>query len=156
MDLVKRRPTTVQQALATRDMNRSEYRRSLQEMVDVIADAVKIPEDQLPPRIRHRDDSSSDDQVIAKLLGLALGNVCAELDVAQSLVGTNRDLTELVRALRGGERGMAPRLLQGWRGEICGDLLRKVLDGRVRFRVSPGNSVTPLIFEEHRDDSAKK
>ena len=156
MDLVKRRPTTVQQALATRDMNRSEYRRSLQEMVDAIADAVKIPDDQLPPRIRHRDDSSSDDQVIAKLLGLALGNVCAELDIAQSLVGTNRDLTELVRAIRGGERGVTPRLLQGWRGEICGDLLRKVLDGRVRFRVSPGNSVTPLIFEEHRDETTKK
>jgi ribonuclease D len=152
MDLVKRRPLTVQQALATRDLNRAEYRKVLPEMVDVIADAVRIPDDQLPPRIRHRDESSADDQVIAKLLGLALGNVCAELDISQALVGTTRDLTEVVRAIRGGERGATPRLLQGWRGDICGDLLRKVLDGRVRFRVAPGNAATPLIFEEHQPE----
>jgi hypothetical protein len=39
-------------------------------------------------------------------------------------------------------------MLSGWRGEICGDLLKKVLEGRVRFRVSPPNSPTPLIFED--------
>jgi ribonuclease D len=148
IDLARRRPKTVQQALATRDLNRPEYRKRLDDIVAVIDEAVKIPDDQLPRRIRFRDDTSSDDQVISRLLALALGNVCAELDIAHSLVGTNKDLTELVRAVRGGESEETPRLLSGWRGEICGELLKKVLEGRVRFRVAPPNSPAPLIFED--------
>lgn len=147
IDLAKRRPKTVQQALATRDLNRPEYRKRLEDVVAVIDDACSVSDDKLPPRMRSRDEFSSDEQVISRLLGLALGNACAELDIAQSLVGTNRDLTELVRALRGGEKIGTPRLLDGWRGEVFGELLRDVLDGRVRFRVAPPNSSTPLIFE---------
>lgn len=148
MDLAKRRPATVQQALATRDLNRPEYKRALPEMIQVIAEAGRIPEDRLPPRERQRDDASSDDQIISRLLGLALSNVCAEQDVAQTLAGTNRDLTELVRYVRCGERSETPLLLQGWRGELFGELLRKVLDGRVHFRVAPEGAATPLIFED--------
>lgn len=148
MDLAKRRPATVQQALATRDLNRPEYKRVLPEMIQVIAEAGRIPEDRLPPRERQRDDASSDDQIISRLLGLALSNVCAEQDVAQTLAGTNRDLIELVRYVRCGERSEVPLLLQGWRGELFGELLRKVLDGRVHFRVAPEGAATPLLFED--------
>jgi len=149
LDLAKRRPTTVQQALAVRDLNRPEFKKGLSEIVQVIAEAGRIPEDRLPSRQKQRDDASSDDQIISRLLGLALSNVCAEHDVAQALAGTNRDLTELVRHVRCGESGELPLLLQGWRGELFGDLLRKVLDGRVHFRVAPEGSATPLIFEDN-------
>lgn len=149
LDLAKRRPTTVQQALATRDLNRAEYKKVLPEMIRVIVEAGRVPEDRLPPRQRQRDDASSDDQIISRLLGLALSNVCAEQDVAQALAGTNRELTELVRYVRGGEQGEVPLLLRGWRGGLFGELLRKVLDGRVHFRVAPEGAATPLIFEDH-------
>jgi len=148
LDLARRRPANVQQALATRDLNRPEYRRRLPEMVEVVAEALRIPDEKLPQRLRPRDDSASDDQIISRLLGLALGNICAELEIAQALVGTGRDLTELVRAVRGGETEEVPQLLSGWRGEVCGDILRKVLDGRMCFRVAPKNSATPLVCEE--------
>ena len=117
-------------------------------MVEVVAEALRIPDDKLPLRLRPHDDAASDDQIISRLLGLALGNICAELEIAQALVGTGRDLTELVRAVRGGETEEVPLLLSGWRGEVCGDILRKVLDGRMCFRVAPKNSATPLVFEE--------
>lgn len=149
IDLAKRRPKTVQQALATRDLNRPEYKKRLEDVVAVIDEACAVPDDKLPARLRSRDDFSSDEQVISRLLGLALGNMCAQLDVAQSLAGTSRDLTELVRAVRNRETTDVPRLLNGWRGEVFGSLLRRVLDGEVRFRVAPANSATPLVFEEH-------
>ena len=148
IDLAKRRPKTVQQALATRDLNRPEYKKRLDDVVAVIEEACQVSDDLLPPRLRSRDEFSSDEQVISRLVGLALGNVCAELDIAQSLVGTNRDLTELVRAVRSGEKNDPPRLLDGWRGDAFGDLLRSVLNGKMRFRVAPANSSTPLIFEQ--------
>jgi hypothetical protein len=64
-------------------------------------------------------------------------------------VGTNRDRTERVRAVRSKDKDADTRLLTGWREEVCGDLLLKVLEGRVRFRVAPDNAATPLVFEEH-------
>ncbi len=149
IDLAKRRPKTMQQALATRDLNRPEYRKRIDDMLTVIEEVNRLPEEKLPKRLRsRREEASSDEQVISKLLALALGNRCAELDIAQTLVGTNRDLTELVRAVRSGDTEADPKLLNGWRGEVCGDLLKKVLDGKVSFRVSPQNSATPLIFED--------
>lgn len=150
IDLAKRRPKTVQQALATRDLNRPEYRKRIEEMLAVIEEVNRLPEDKLPRRVRsRREEASTDEQVISKLLALALANRCAELDIAQSLVGTNRDLTELVRAIRSGDEDADTKLLTGWRAEVCGELLRKVLDGRVRFRVSPESAATPLIFEDY-------
>ncbi|MBL8814863.1 MAG: HRDC domain-containing protein [Planctomyces sp.] len=157
IDLAKRRPKTVQQALATRDLNRPEYRKRIDDMLAVIDEANRIPEDQLPKRIRsQRDETSADEQVLSKLLSLALANRCAELEIAQSLVGTNRDLNELVRAVRNNDEDADTRMLSGWRGEVCGGLLRKVLDGRVSFRVSPAGSSTPLIFDDHTPPAAGK
>ena len=150
IDLARRRPKTVQQALATRDLNRPEYRRRLDDILAVIEEAGRLPDDKLPRRPRsRRDEASADEQVISRLLGLALANRCAELDIAQSLVGTNRDLIDVVRAIRLRDPDADPKLLAGWRAEVCGELLRNVLEGRVRFRVAAENSAAPLVFEEH-------
>ncbi len=149
IDLAKRRPKTVQQALATRDLNRPEYRKRIDDMLVVIEEVNRLPDDKLPKRIRtRREEASSDEQVISKLLGLALANRCAELEIAQNLVGNNRDLTELVRAVRAKDEEADTNLLTGWRAEVCGDLLLKVLEGRIRFRVSADNASTPLVFED--------
>lgn len=149
IDLSRRKPKTVQQALATRDMNRPEYRRRLDDIVGVINDAMTIPNDDLPPKAKsRRQESSSDEQVISKLLSLSLSNRCAELDISQTLVATNRDLTELVRYHRfNAGRNGTPRILDGWRSAVCGELLLDVMDGKVAFRVAPAGSATPLEFQ---------
>ena len=149
VDLARRRPETAKQALATRDLNRREYRRHIDRIVAVVREAVEISESDLPRRPRsRRDDASSDEQIVAKLLALSLSNRCAELDVAYTLVTNNRELQELVRFHRHGDRdGQVPRILEGWRGELFGDLARNVMDGKVAFRVSPPGSPTPLLFE---------
>ncbi len=148
IDLAKRKPKTVQQALATRDMNRPEYKRRLPDVVEVIAEALAIPDKELPPKPRsRRQESSSDEQVISKLLSLSLSNRCAELDISQTLVANNKDLAELVRYHRfSNNRNGVPRILEGWRADVCGQLLLDVMDGRVGFRVAPPDSPTPLQF----------
>lgn len=148
VDLARRKPSTKQQALATRDLNRPEYKRRLEDIVNVISDALGLPEDQLPEKQRNRrQESSSDEQVISKLLALSLSNRCAELEISQSLVANNKDLTELVRYHRFGHtRNGTPRLLEGWRGDVCGQLLIDVMDGKVGFRVGPKDGPTPLEF----------
>jgi len=149
VDLAKRQPKTEKQALATRDLNRREYRRLMDDVVQVILAAQDIPDDELPEKRRsRREDASSEEQVVAKLLALSLSNRCAELNVAYTLVANNRDLLELVRYHRLGERnGAMPRLLDGWREELFGSLLLDVMDGKIAFRVAPLGSAAPLVFE---------
>lgn len=149
VDLARRQPQTEKQALATRDMNRREYRRHIRSIVDVIRESQNISDSELPEKRRsRREDASSEEQVVAKLLALALSNRCAELNVAYTLVANNRDLLELVRYHRLGERnGDMPRMLDGWRDKLFGSLLRDVMDGKIAFRVAPQGSAAPLVFE---------
>ena len=89
----------------------------------------------------------NDDPVIGKLLALSLANRCVEQNLSAGLVGTSNDLKEFVRWHNGGRQGDSPRLANGWRGEICGDLLRDVLEGKVSVRVADAKSDHPLVFE---------
>jgi len=149
IDLARRKPRNVHQALATRDLNRPEYKRRLDDIVNVITEALTIPDTELPQKPRNRrQESSSDEQVISKLLSLSLSNRCAELDISQTLVANNKDLTELVRHHRFSQNGKGtPRILEGWRQDVCGQLLLDVMDGKVGFRVAAPGADTPLEFE---------
>lgn len=146
VELAKRQPSTEHDLIATRDMNRSDYRRMAGEMLACIAQAVTLPEIKLP-KVR-RTDQEHDEQIVAQLLSLALANLCAQENVAHALVGTNADLRHLVRwHVFGDQAGDPPRLLQGWRAELCGNLFNDVLDGKISIRVSDPQSDHPLTFE---------
>nr|AKB95217.1 ribonuclease D [uncultured bacterium] len=157
IDLARRKPKTKQQALATRDLNRPEYKRRIDDVVGIIGEALSIPTAELPEKLRsRRHESSSDEQVISKLLSLSLSNRCAELNMSQTLVANNKDLTELVRYHRFNQNGDGtPRILEGWRAEVCGQLLLDVMDGKVGFRVAPTTAATPLEFCYDQNGAAK-
>lgn len=146
IELAKRQPTDVNDLLATRDMNRSDYRRAAGDMLAAVRRGQDVPNDQLP-RVR-RNDKDQDEQILAQLLNIALANRCAQLEVALGLVGTTSDLKHLVRwHVYGDHSGDPPRLTQGWRAEVCGDLLTDVLAGKISLRVSDPQSDHPLTFE---------
>lgn len=153
IDLARRQPKTVEDVLSTRDMNRPEFRKAAPEIVAAILRAKQLPEGELPPKIDDPDaEQSYDEQVLGQLLGIALANRCAELNVAMSLVGKTSDLRHLVRAhVYMDDGGIAPRLREGWRAEVCGDLLTDVLDGKIALRVADPQSDHPLVFERRPD-----
>ncbi|MDX1970176.1 MAG: HRDC domain-containing protein [Planctomycetaceae bacterium] len=151
IEVARRRPTTEQDLLACRDLNRPEYRKAAPQILEAIRAAVESDPSTWPELPKSLDDDKShDEQVVGQLLGLALANRCAELNVAMGLVGKVADLRQLVRWHVYGERdGEPPRLTQGWRAEVCGDLLTQVLDGKISLRVADPQSDHPLVFE-HR------
>ncbi len=153
IELAKRRPTTESDLLAVRDMNRPEYKRAAPTLLDCVAAGMALPKEDLPQLPKSLDeDKAHDEQVVGQLLGLALANRCAELNVAMGLVGKTADLRHLVRYHVYGERdGEPPRLTQGWRAEVCGDLLTDVLAGKIALRVADPQSDHPLVFER-RDE----
>ena len=147
LDLAMRQPKTPEAVLATRDMSRPSYKRHLSELADSIVRALALPESQWPKPLEI-SESSSEDHILSKLLQIVLANRCSEMKVALSLVGTSADLKNLVRwHTRKNSKQPPPRLAQGWRAEVCGDLLADVLDGKVSFRVGDRNSEHPLVFE---------
>jgi ribonuclease D len=145
VELVKRQPADTADLLATRDMNRSDYRRMAPQMIGAIQKAKALPASALPT-VR-RNDKDHDEQILAQLLGMALANRCAQQEVAMQLVGTSSDLKHLVRWHVYGERtGDPPKILSGWRSDVCGALLTDVLEGRVALRISDPQSDHPLTF----------
>lgn len=154
IELARRQPANIDELIATRDMNRTEYRKAAAEILAAIDTALALPEDELPSRPPEpEDDQSHDEQLLGQLLGIALANRCAEMNVAMSIVGKTADLRHLVRwHVFGDKRHGTPRLMQGWRAEVCGDLLSNVLDGKISLRVADPQSDHPLVFEYRSDE----
>lgn len=149
VELARRQPKTIPDLAATRDMNRGEYRRYFEDMLACLDRVREIPKAELPkPPEADRPDTNPDEHVLGQLLGIALSSLCAEKDVARTLVGTSADLRHLVRwHLYGEKDGETPKLARGWRAELCGDLLTDVMDGKISMRVADPNSDHPLVFE---------
>ena len=147
VDLALRQPKTADAVLATRDMNRPGFKKHAAELAACIERGVALPDSHLPKPLP-TPESSSEDHILSKLLQIVLANRCSEMKVALSLVGTTADLKNLVRwHTKKNSKQPPPRLAQGWRAEVCGDLLADVLDGKVRFRVGDRDSEHPLVFE---------
>lgn len=148
IELARRQPSDVPDLLATRDMNRSDYRKLAPAMIGAIQKAMALKDEHLPQLRKNEKDH--DEQILAQLLNMALANRCAQEEIALGLVGTTSDLRHLVRWHVYGDRtGDPPRLTQGWRAEVCGELLTDVLDGRIALRVNDPRAEYPLVFERH-------
>jgi ribonuclease D len=149
IDIARRHPRTVGELLETRDMNRGNYRKLADDLLAAVERGLSLPEHELPSRPGYgRREKNDDEHVLGQLLGIALSNRCAELGLSMSLVGTASDLRELVRwHVFEKDAGERPSLMEGWREEVCGDLMIDVLDGRITMRVADVASDHPLVFE---------
>ena len=109
-----------------------------------------LPESEWPKRSSgSRYEKNPEEQVLGQLLAIALSNRCAQENVARQLIGTSNDLKQLVRWHVFGEtNGPEPRLMTGWRAEVCGNLLTDLLDGKISLRVADPKSDWPLAFDE--------
>ncbi|MFO1021357.1 MAG: HRDC domain-containing protein [Planctomycetales bacterium] len=146
LELAHRQPHNVQELTATRDLNRTDYRREAPAILAAIQRGRDLPADQLPPV--EKQQYKEEEQVLGQILAIALANLCLQEDVAQQLVGTVSDLRHLVRWHIYQDRSSGlPRLMSGWRAEVCGSLLTDILDGHITLRVADPLSDHPLIFE---------
>lgn len=147
IDLAKRHPKNRKEMNVVRDMNRRDYQQYAEEIIAAVQRAVDVPDEKLPKKKRGKNYPSQD-EVLSRILGLVLANRCQELGISMPLVGTTSDLKELVRwHIFEKREGPLPKLCEGWRGEICGNILTDVLDGKVTLRVVDPFSENPLGFD---------
>ena len=148
VELAKRQPKTVKDLLRTRDMNRSNYKRSADEFLECIQRGLDLPEEELPAKRRSRSkDRRIDEKALTQILGMVLGHRCEELQLSKQIVATSDVLKSFIHWHIGGRKGEQPMLATGWRAEVCGDLMTDILEGRLSVRVGNPKSAHPLKFE---------
>jgi ribonuclease D len=148
VELAKRQPHNLQELNRTRDLNRPSYQRSAKEFLTCIEKGLAVPEDECPQPPSARDrDRRIDDKAIGQLLGMALTNRCAQLNLSKQIVATSADLRDFIQWHLDGRRGEPPTMTVGWRAEVCGKLLTDLLEGRLSVRVGNPASKHPLVFD---------
>ncbi|MDB5690083.1 MAG: ribonuclease [Sphingomonas bacterium] len=109
-------------------------------MLAVLADAVPLPDSELPPREDRKPGLGKDGALIADLLKLLLKVRAKEADVAPKLIARSDEL----EAIAAGVRDDMP-LLTGWRYEVFGKDALALVEGRLAFSVRDGRMVMSAL-----------
>jgi ribonuclease D len=132
IELARRRPATPAEASQVRGL---QIKRGpqLDELLRVLAGAAGPP----PPRAAELSSELRDRvRVVLPLASSVLQAACAEAGIASELVATRDDLESLIRVVA--EGGDDHPLLAGWRRELAGERLLRLLQGEIALRVVPG------------------
>jgi ribonuclease D len=133
IELARRRPATVAEAQQVRGLQLKRGPQ-LDGMLEALAAADGPPPERAPEmgsELRNRI------KVVLPLASAVLQATCAEAGIASELVATRDDLESLIRVVSEGDDGDHP-LLSGWRRELAGEPLLRLLRGEVSLRVVPG------------------
>ena len=145
MAVVKRKPRSVADLFALRGFERPNLRKGGPEIVDAVARGLAVPENDLPELMR-RDDPPQV-QILGSLTSILTNSLAAEHQVDVALLATSAELQEFVRWRMGLVDEAPSQLMEGWRGEILGQPLIELLEGKRIIRVADLNSAKPLRIE---------
>ena len=149
--IAKRQPATRKDLEALRDFNRPHLLSRANDFLGVIAEALKVPADELPEPAERLDDPPGMAMVVS-LLSATLSQASVQGRVAVGLAGAASDLKELVRwFLDGQDAANPPAILQGWRREFCGKILLDVLAGRRALRIVDPKAEVPVALDSIAD-----
>jgi ribonuclease D len=150
--IAKRQPASRRDLEALRDFNRPQLIARANEILGVIAEAQKVPAEDLPEPADRHDDLPGMAMVVS-LLSATLSQAAAQGKVAVGLVGGSSDLKELIRwYLDGQSADRTPELLQGWRRDVCGKTLLDVLSGRRALRIVDPQAEVPVALDPVPED----
>lgn len=150
--IARRQPKGKRELEALRDFKRPSLMSRIHDVLEAVELARDTPEDFLP-ETRQRPDDAPGISTTASILSAALAQCCLENKVAGSLVSNTSDIKSLIRwQLDGRPESRRPALAEGWRGELCGNLLLDVLNGRRALRVVDPSSEYPVAIEPIRTE----
>jgi ribonuclease D len=145
--IAKRQPANRRDLEALRDFNRPNLLSRANEILGAIAAAQEVPAENLPEPAEKHDDLPGMAMVVS-LLTASLSQAAAQGKVAMGLVGGASDLKDLVRwYLDGLDQARLPDLLQGWRRELCGNILLDVLSGKRALRIVDPEAEVPVALD---------
>ena len=145
--IAKRQPMSRRDLEALRDFNRPALISRSGEILEILAAARAVAEDDLPEPTT-RPDEGPGLSTVSSLLSSALAFCCAQNGLSSGLVANVADVKHLIRwYLDGCPETHRPSLMEGWRCEICGKVLLEVLAGRRSLRVVDPSSEVPIALD---------
>lgn len=121
--------------------------RDLEPIVALVQQTRQLPVEQCPAA-HEREIDPPQLAVVSGILIAVLANRCTREKLAQSLVASNNDVRELVRARLAGEPFPEMSLTRGWRAQHLLPELVDVLEGRKFVGVGDVTADAPLGFRE--------
>lgn len=155
VELARRESDNPQRIRAVRGMEWRKVSRSVDAIVDAIRRGLETPADQCPELPRGGPPTTIGN-LLPQFLNTALHSLCVAESIAPTLVATMqdvRDFSEFHLSPAAWRHRPPPKLTQGWRKELIGNTLNRLLSGELAIRIENPKSDHPLILEERpRDD----
>lgn len=88
--------------------------------------------------------------LLGQVIAPAINSLCNRSEIASALACTATDIRELISYRVGFDRQplSTPRLAEGWRAELIGNLIDDLLAGKKSIRIGDPHSSEPLEFAE--------
>ena len=144
--IARRRASDIPSLKAIRGLENRTAAGALRPISAAIRHAQSLPADQHPRKMpRSRTVNLG---LLGQFLTTAVNILCKSAQIAPALVATSQD----VRQLAAWKMGLlkldaTPDLAKGWRAEIVGQTIEKILRGEISIRVGDPKSDQPLIIE---------
>jgi ribonuclease D len=145
MMIAKRKPATPNDLFALRGFERTSLRREGEALVAAVQEGMRVPDAELPALLR--TDDAPQTSLLVQLAAVVANSLAARQKLDPSLLATSSDLQELIRWHLGRGKGEQPAIMQGWRGEILGQALLDLLEGKSAVRVTDVTSSSPIGVE---------
>lgn len=147
VELARRETDDEKRIRAVRGFERRNYQRYVTDIAAAIRIALELSEDEYPSRSKgsRRPPLS----LLGQFLSTAVGALCRDNSLAPGLVGGAQDLRDLVsHQLNLVPDEPPPKLAVGWRAEVVGKMIDKLLQGQISIRVTDPLSSQPLVLSE--------
>ncbi len=150
IDLSRRQPKLVEDLHLLRRLHSREISRSGEEIIEAVRKGTEVPKAEWPklPAIREDDQ---DIQLTADLLSVFLRKITRKVSIATSYVATKKDLVRFIERLRGDDDTVNDLpLMKGWRYELAGRHLLRMLDGQVSLSVEPESRHVRVVESQRK------
>ena len=145
LELSRRASADEHQIRAVRGMDWRKLQRSIPDIAGCIARGLALPDEHLPnsgPKIPRPQYA-----LLGQFLATAVNSMARAANVAPGLTGSVQDVRDLIAYHLGYGGEDVPVLAQGWRSEVVGQVVNRLLDGELAIRITDPNSSQPLSFE---------
>lgn len=147
VELAKKKTDREDKIRNVRGMLHGKLKKSIPDIAEAIRRGLDAPTDDL--KGARRKPPPPQLNLLGQFLAPAINSLCNRSEIASALACTATDIRELISYRVGFDRQpeQTPRLAEGWRAELIGNLIDELLEGKKSIRIGDPHSSEPLEFE---------